>query len=38
MIAEIFGAGFFVVSTAFITFELHQNLKQREIENFLPSN
>ena len=34
MIAEIFGSGFFVVSAAFITFELHQNLKQRKIENF----
>ena len=33
MIAEIFGSVFLVVSAAIIIFELHQNLKQRKIQN-----
>ena len=33
MIAEIFGSVFLAVSGAIIIFELHQNLKQRKIQN-----
>ena len=33
MIAEIFGSLFLVISAAIIIFELHQNLKQRKIQN-----
>ena len=33
MIAEIFGSVFLVISAVIIIFELHQNLKQRKIQN-----
>lgn len=38
LIAEIFGAAVFVVLAGIIIFELHQNLKQRKIQNTFMRN